>query len=200
MFKDMLCPCRSQQCPFRWKYKKNSFNIICYLLNGEEGISMFWSLSFHLLPDEKVLDDSTQKSLPGLKPAYSVFLTNRRAIFRFDGLGSALTQSFFYDEIVGVKPSKRLFFNYLLVRTVKKDFLLNTAKADYWAKKILEIKESAATGENSGQNEVVRQARPVPPGRKKRDLLDMLTILRKNSLLSDAELEEKIRLLDTLKI
>lgn len=70
---------------------------------------MFWSLSFHLLPDEEIVDDSTRKKSSGIKPAYSVFLTNRRAIFRFDSLGSSLTQSFFYHEIVDIKPCRRPF-------------------------------------------------------------------------------------------
>ena len=155
---------------------------------------MFWSLSFQLLPDENIIDDSTQRSNPAIKPAYSVFLTNKRAIFRFDGLGSTLTQSFFYDEITAVKSCKRLFIDYLEVKTKKKDFLLNTAEAEYWAGRILEYKKGLPVNENSPKSPVLCSTE-----RKKRELLDMLTILRKNSLLSDTELEEKIHLLDSMK-
>ncbi len=155
---------------------------------------MFWSFSFQMLPDEEIIEDSTQKQLAGLKPAYSVFLTNKRAIFRFDGFGSSLTQSFFYNEIIDVKPCKRLFVDYLHVKTKKKDFFLNTANADYWSNKILSIK-----GNLKESPEDSRQMRPVSPEREKRELLDMITALRNNSLLSDKEFEEKIHLLDSMK-
>ena len=67
---------------------------------------MFWTLSFELLPEEKIIDDTTRKVSAGIKPAYSVFLTNKRAIFRFDGLGSSMAQSFFYQEIQEVSTSR----------------------------------------------------------------------------------------------
>ncbi len=155
---------------------------------------MFWSLSFQLLPDETVLDDSSRRATSAIKPAYSVFLTNRRAIFRFDGLGSSMTQSFFYGEIRDIRPSKRLFVSYLLVKTDKKEFLLNAADAEYWSEKILEIKQGMSESGDGPSS-----PRPLSPERKKRELLDMLTLLRKNDLLTDAELEEKVHLLDSMK-
>ncbi len=45
----------------------------------------------------------------------------------------------------------------------------------------------------------VWNAKPSPQSRK-RELMDMLTILRKHSLLTDIELEEKVHLLDSLKL
>ena|SRR3990172_1261693 len=152
---------------------------------------MFWSLSFQLLPEEVVLEDSASRGQSGIKPAYSVFLTNKRAIFRFDGLGSSLTQSFFYHEMLDIRPSRRLFFTYLLVKTEKRDFLLNTSEPEYWMNKILEIKKKTV-------HEPAQQP-AASPERKKRELLDMLTVLRKNALLTDSELEEKIHQLDSMK-
>ena len=153
---------------------------------------MFWSLSFQLLPDETVIDDSSRRVRPAIKPAYSVFLTNRRAIFRFDGLGSSMTQSFFYEEIRDAKPSKRLFVSYLLIKTDGKEFLLNTSDAEHWSETILQMKQGI-----SEAGEAFSTQRPPSPERRKRELLDMLTVLRKNELLTDAELEEKIHLLDS---
>jgi hypothetical protein len=154
---------------------------------------MFWTLSFEMLPDEEIIDDTTRKGHSGIKPAYSVFLTNKRAIFRFDGLGSSLSQSFYYHEIQNVTPTKRLFFTYLELKAKKRNFLLHIDDAPYWAKKILEIKGQAATPE-------VNRLGTIPsPESRKRELMDMLTILRKNSLLSDTELEEKVQLLDSMK-
>lgn len=154
---------------------------------------MVWTLSFELLPGEEIIDDTTRKSNAGIKPAYSVFLTNKRAIFRFDGLGSSLTQSFFYHEIADVKTTKRLFFTYLEFKAKKKNLLFHIADADFWAKKIVEIKNQLP---NADENYI--KTKPSAESMK-RELMDMLTILRKHSLLSDSELDEKVQLLDTMK-
>ncbi|MBA4374236.1 MAG: hypothetical protein C0402_15400 [Thermodesulfovibrio sp.] len=155
---------------------------------------MFWSFSFQLLPDEKVLEDSVRRPQPTIKASYSVFVTNRRVIFRFDGLGSSLTQSFFYQEITGVMPVKRLFITYLDLKTEKRNIVLNISEVEYWAGRIREmIKNSAAAGASGATPR-------ISPERKKRELLDMLTVLHKNSLLSNTELDEKIHLLDSLKL
>jgi hypothetical protein len=156
---------------------------------------MFWSFSFQLLPDEQVIEESVRRPQPAIKASYSVFLTNKRVIFRFDGLGSTLTQSFFYQEITGVTPVKRLFITYLDLKTEKRNVVLNISEVEYWAGRIREMKkvseEAAASQTKSPQ---------VSPGRNKRELLDMLTILHKNSLLSNTELEEKVQLLDSMKL
>lgn len=156
---------------------------------------MFWSFSFQMLPDEEVIEDSTQKQHQGIKPAYSVFLTNKRVIFRFDGLGSSLTQSFSYNEILDIKPCKRLFVNYLHVRTKRKDFFLNTGHPDYWANRILSIKENTKESHDDA-----KQTKTDSPGKGKIELLDMITILRNNSILTDKEFEEKVHLLDSMNI
>jgi len=154
---------------------------------------MTWGFSFQLLPDEEVIEDSVRHGLPKIKSSYSVFLTNKRLIFRFDGLGSSLTQSFFYHEIVDAKPRTRLFVNYIQVTTSNKDYFLNVPDPEYWSKKTLDVKESL-----KGLPEVSKTKAAVP-GNNKRELLDMLTTLRKNLLLTDGEFEEKVRLLDSLK-
>ena len=152
---------------------------------------MFWSLSFHLMPDEYVVEDSTSRSLAVLKETYSVFLTNKRVIFRFDGIGSLMSQSFIYREIDQVQPLKRLMVNYLCVHTSAKQYFLHTPEPAYWADRILKMKKSVAQAP-----EVSRPADPVSRT-KKQDLSDMLMTLRKYNLLTDAELAEKKKLLET---
>ena len=156
---------------------------------------MSWSLSFQLLPEEKVLDDSAGRPGSGVKASYSVFLTNRRAIFRFDSLGSSLTQSFFYHEIKSVTTSKRILIPYLHLKTEKKDCLLNVSEAEYWASRIKEMINASAEAEATAQ--VPYQ---TSPERRKKELVDMLTALQKNSLLTKEELEEKIRQIDSIKL
>lgn len=151
---------------------------------------MFWSLSFHLMPDETVMEDSTSRSLAVLKSTYSIFLTNKRVIFRFDGVGSKLAQSFLYREIDNVKLAKRLMINYLCVQTAGRQYFLHTPEPAYWAERILKMKKSV-----SQAPEVSRPSGPA--GRtKKQDLIEMLTALRKSNLLTDTELAEKIKLLE----
>ena len=155
---------------------------------------MFWSLSFHLMPDEYVVEDSTSRSLAVLKETYSVFLTNKRVIFRFDGIGSLMSQSFIYREIDQVQPLKRLMVNYLCVHTSAKQYFLHTPEPAYWADRILKMKKSVAQAP-----EVSRPADPVSRT-KKQDLSDMLMTLRKYNLLTDAELAEKKKLLETKQL
>jgi hypothetical protein len=144
------------------------------------------------MPDEEIIEDSTKRRQSRVKSAYSVFLTNKRAIFRFDGLGSSLTQSFTYPEILDAEPSTRLFVRYIRVKTEKKDYFLNVPDADYWVEKILKVKEELPAFK--------KPEKSLTPQMKKRELLDMLTILRKNSLLTDGEFAEKIRLLDSMTV
>jgi len=155
---------------------------------------MFWSLSFHLMPDEYIVEDSTSRSLAVLKETYSVFLTNKRVIFRFDGIGSLMSQSFIYREIDQVQPLKRLMVNYLCVHTSTKQYFLHTPEPAYWADRILKMKKSVAQAP-----EVSRPADPVSRT-KKQDLSDLLMTLRKYNLLTDAELAEKKRLLETQQL
>jgi hypothetical protein len=142
------------------------------------------------MPDEYVAEDSTSRSLAVLKETYSVFLTNKRVIFRFDGIGSLMSQSFIYREIDQVQPLKRLMVNYLCVHTSAKQYFLHTPEPAYWADRILKMKKSVAQAP-----EVSRPAGPVSRT-KKQDLSDMLITLRKYNLLTDAELAEKKMLLE----
>jgi hypothetical protein len=103
---------------------------------------MSWTFSFSLLPEEKVIADSANNKQHVISPVYSIVLTNKRAIFRFDSLKGYLSKSFFYHEIFDAKLTKRLYINYLLINTVSKEFLFNTEDPEYWAKQIMQIKEN----------------------------------------------------------
>jgi len=155
---------------------------------------MFWTLSFHLMPDETIIEDSTKQAAGGLKPTYSVFLTNKRVIFRFDGIGSSMAQSFFYQEIADVKPVKRLLINYLGLHTPSRQYFLHTSKPDYWSAKIIEIKKNlpplaARTGLSAEQS----------TKKKRQELGEMLLTLRTHNLLSADEFEQKKKMLETLQ-
>jgi hypothetical protein len=142
------------------------------------------------MPDEYIIEDSTSRSLAILKSTYSVFLTNKRAIFRFDGIGSSMAQSFIYREIDNVQPLKRLMINYLCVQTSTKHYFLHTPEPAYWADRILKMKRSISqTPEVSRPTESASRT-------KKQDLNDMLMTLRKYNLITDAELSEKKKLLE----
>ncbi|MBI5848484.1 MAG: PH domain-containing protein [Nitrospirae bacterium] len=154
---------------------------------------MSWSFSFELLPGEEIIEDSTQRSHDVIKSAYSVFLTNKRVIFRFDGMGSYLSNAFFFPDILDAKLTTRLFFNYLILKTGRKEYLFNVPETDYWIKRILEAKEKDMFGASG-----LRDADAVPPEKKRLMLLDMLTVLHKNGILSQKEFGEKVHLLDTI--
>ena len=160
---------------------------------------MFWSFSFNLLPDEEVIEDSTQRPQPAIRASYSIFLTNKRVIFRFDGLGSSLTLSFFYHEIVSALPIKRFLITYLDVKTEKRNIVMNISEVEYWANRIKEMQKVSVEAGIPGP--LSPQISPqVSPERKKRELFDMLIVLQKNSLITTEELEQKIHMLDSLKL
>jgi hypothetical protein len=172
----------------------NGLTVYTASASGRRSFDMFWSLSFHLMPDEYVAEDSTSRSLAVLKETYSVFLTNKRVIFRFDGVGSSMAQSFLYREIDNVQPLKRLMINYLCVQTSAKQYFLHTPEPAYWAERILKMKRSVSQAPEA--------SRPAGPAirTKKQDLTDMLMTLRKYNLLSDAELADKKKLLETKQL
>ena len=154
---------------------------------------MFWSLTFHLLPGEGIIESSPEHK-QGIRPIYSVFLTNKRVLFRFDGLGSSMSQSFFYDEIAEAEPSKRLLINYIRINAKNKNYYLNAANPEYWSKRILEIKqEMQKTGES-----VAESSKPEEEMNRGK-ILEMLTYLKLHSILTTEEFEEKISLLDSHK-
>ena len=155
---------------------------------------MSWSFSFELLPGEEVLEDSTQRTHDVIKAAYSVFLTNKRVIFRFDGMGSYLSNAFFYADILDVRQTTRLFFNYLILKTRRKEHLFNIPEAAYWIQRINEEKDK-----HGGAVSDMCETGTMAPEKKKRMLLDMLTLLHKNNVLSEKEFEDKVQLLETIK-
>jgi hypothetical protein len=146
------------------------------------------------MPDETIIEDSTKQTAGGLKPTYSVFLTNKRVIFRFDGIGSSVAQSFFYQEIVDVKPAKRLLINYLGLHTPTRQYFLHTSKPDYWSAKIIEIKNNLPSSAAGADLSAERSAK-----KKRQELGDMLLTLRTYNLLSADEVEQKKKMLETLQ-
>ena len=102
---------------------------------------MSWAFSFSLLPEENIIADSSNNKQPVIGPVYSIVLTNQRAIFRFDSLKGYLTKAFFYHEVLEAKQTRRLYVNYLLIKTVSKEFLFNTEDPETWAKAIMNMKE-----------------------------------------------------------
>lgn len=155
---------------------------------------MSWSFSFELLPGEEIIEDSTQRDHDVIKAAYSVFLTNKRVIFRFDGMGSYLSNAFFYADVLEARQTSRLFFNYLILKTRRKEYLFNIPEAGHWIKRIREEKEKYA-GADSG----IGAGDVIAPEKKKLVLLDMLTVLHKNRVLTEKEFEEKVHVLESIK-
>ena len=155
---------------------------------------MLWSISFQLLPDEEIIDDAAGKNYSGIQPAYSVFLTNKRAIFRFDGLGSSLSRSFFYHEIEDVATTKRLFITYLDIKSKHRNSLFHVGDAAYWMNKIRYIKNQSPVYDKPGTKV------SSSPDRSKQELMEMLTTLRKHALLNDSELQEKVQRLNAMNL
>jgi hypothetical protein len=150
---------------------------------------MFWSLSLQLMPEETVLEDSTTHPVKGIKPAYSVFLTNKRVVFRFDGLGSSMTQSFLYNEISDARPTTRMMITYLGMKSGQKEHYLHIAEPEYWAGKILEVKK--------GMPEAPASRIEADARIKKQELLTMLSVLHRNNILTAAEFDQKKKLVES---
>ena len=106
---------------------------------------MSWSFSFELLPGERVIEDSSRDKEALIKPVYSVLLTNKRVIFRFDGLGSLLKKSLPYDEIENASSVKRLGINYLRIEAKGREHFFNTADPGTWSRKIMAMREDRAS-------------------------------------------------------
>jgi hypothetical protein len=103
---------------------------------------MSCSFSFKLLPGEQIIEDSSKDQGALIKPVCSVLLTNKRVIFRFDGLGGLLKKSLSYDEIRNAKSVKRIGINYLQIETNGREHLFNTADPEIWSKRIMAVKEN----------------------------------------------------------
>jgi hypothetical protein len=151
---------------------------------------VFWSFSFQLTPDEKAIEDSKDKTRSAYRPLYSVLLTDKRAIFRFDSLGSTLSQTFYYHEIEEAKPQRRFFVNYLEIKARNKTYLINTPNAEYWAAKIMSMK---------GKTGPARKEMPDPQEGKTRALLHMLSALRDSSVLTEEEYKEKAKQIESTR-
>ncbi|MDA8101216.1 MAG: hypothetical protein M0042_16475 [Nitrospiraceae bacterium] len=155
---------------------------------------MFWSLSMQLMPGESIIEDSTEQKTEGIRPTYSVFLTTKRVVFRFDGFGSSMSQFFSYDEIVGAAPAKRLLITYLNLRTSTKSYFLHIPTPDHWSEKILKTRDRVL---GSSAAHVEKPAEQKKQGEKE-ELLDMLRKLRQSGVLTDEEFREKSKALDAM--
>jgi len=155
---------------------------------------MFWSLTFKMTPEETIIEDSTKEPVSGLKPTYAVFLTSKRVVFRFESIGSSMTQSFTYPEITDARPAKRLLINYLNLQTQGKEYFLHTPNPEHWAAKILSLKKSLP----SAAGDIAPRDRSA--SRKRQELGDMLVVLERHKLLTAAEAEEKKKLLEALQL
>jgi hypothetical protein len=149
---------------------------------------MFWSFSYQLTADETIIEDSKDKPRSAYRPLYSVLLTDKRAIFRFDSLGSTLSQTFYYQEIEDARPRKRFFVSYVEITARNKTYLINAPDADYWAGKIMSMKE---------KDSPMRKEIPDPGRGKTRALLHMLSALKDSSVLTEEEYEEKVKRIET---
>ena len=153
---------------------------------------MFWSLSLQLMPGEAMVEESKKHSVAGIQPVYSVHLTNKRVMFRFDSLGSSMTQSFLFEEIVEIRPAKRLLIVYLELKTAAKTHYLNISDPAYWSTRIpAAIKSSAPSP--------AEPAKDAAGEKRRQDLQSMLTTLRTYNLLSDAELADKRSRVESLR-
>ncbi len=153
---------------------------------------MSWSFSFELLPGEEIIEDSTKRDTDVIKSAYSIFLTNKRVICRFDGMGSYLSNAFFYEDVIDARTTRRLFVPYLILKTRRKEQLFNIPEPEYWARKIVE------TREQFGAAPADMPAAGMPPEKKKKMLLDMLTVLLRNKVLTEDEFGEKVDVVERL--
>lgn len=97
-----------------------------------------------MLPGEQILDDSSKDQDTLIKPVYSVLLTDKRVVFRFDGLGSLLKKSLSYNDIENARSVKRLGINYLQIEAGGREHFFNTADPEIWSRKIMIIKENRA--------------------------------------------------------
>ncbi len=154
---------------------------------------MFWSLSLQLMPGETILEDSTGKHVEGLKPSYSVFLTNKRAVFRLDGFGSRMAQSFLYDEVAQAQPVRRMFITYLRLTTRSKEYFLHIPAPEYWAARLREAAKQAASADEASA------AAGAMSRKQQEDLHRMLDALRQHGILTDAEYSQKVKLLNERK-
>ena len=154
---------------------------------------MAWSFSFHLLPGERVVEDSAATCSDVVRPAYSIFLTDRRVIFRFDGLGSQLCSGYFYDEILDVRTVRRLLVHYLRIKTRTKESFYHISDPDEWSRKVLAKKDEIIRTAAQPKDEAVAGKL------QKRALLDMLVVLHRNGILSDSEFEAKVKFLEDVK-
>lgn len=143
---------------------------------------MSWSFSYELHPGEEIIEDSSNSASPLIKATFCIILTNHRAMFKFNGVASVLTKSFYLSDISFAKPTRRLFIDYLQLAAGKKQFYLNVYEPEAWARKILGAKEAFG---------LTRHPTAALKKMDKKVLHHMLAILKRYSLLTEQEFRKR---------
>jgi len=154
-------------------------------------MEMNWSLSYKLLPGEEVLDGPGDDEGFGLKATYSMVLTNKRVIFKFNSLSSGLVQSYLYDHITDARPVQRLLIRYLRLNVKGRDVFMHVGGPEVCAKKIMEYKERFRDGSPSPASAPATATAAKGAAPSLGELLAMLGTLRDYGLLTSEEYEEK---------
>ena len=102
---------------------------------------MSWAFSFGLYPGEEIIEDSSKKQSSTIKPVYSVLITNRRVVLRFDGLGSLLKKTFFYNQIQDAKSVRRFNISYLFMKASGREYFFNISDPEFWSRKIINTRD-----------------------------------------------------------
>jgi len=147
---------------------------------------MSWSFSVKLLPNETIVEEGQTLSTFSVQAEHTPILTNRRVMFKFNTLSSGLVQSFPYSEIEEARSTSRLMIKYLLLKSGGREHYLKVDDPASWAAKILEYKDKykdvAETGEGA----------QAPSNA---ELVVMLESLHAAGVLTDSELDEKLKIL-----
>jgi hypothetical protein len=91
-----------------------------------------------------------------------------------------------------------MFITYLMLKTGTKEYYLHVPGPEHWASRILDTKAGMLP------QAAPPPSRTAPQGelavqRKRRELHAMLATLRKHDILTDAEFQDKARLIDELR-
>lgn len=137
------------------------------------------SLTFHLETGEEVLEQDKILEEGGVvkfASLFSVMLTNKRVIFRYSGIATGYSLYFTYEEIQEVTITRRLFVDYILVKTKDGgEYVVNAGNPKHWAARIMESREQFSSAEEKAVEELTL----------------MLETLWKNGLLTPEEMQEK---------
>lgn len=149
---------------------------------------MAWGLSTCLAEDERILDNSIPDFRPGLGPLYTVCLTQKRVLFRFNPLRSGLCKAFMLADIDKAFVARRFFVNYVGVEAENKTHYFRTSEPEYWAVRINEL--SCGSGHHARSGEADSS---IEEKGRRSALLRIFYGLRKKSVITEPELREKVQ-------